>query len=53
MQKVIFKKAYFLKLGEQGKWEDVLKEGNKTRISWVEIDINDIHKKNWPKIRSV
>lgn len=51
MQTIDFKRAFYLKLGEQGKWEDDLKDGNKARIGWSDIDINDIQKKDWAKIR--
>ncbi|HNW99702.1 MAG TPA: hypothetical protein PKK00_14945 [Bacteroidales bacterium] len=51
MEPINFKRAFYLKLGEQGKWEDDLKNGDKARIGWSDIDINDIQKKDWAKIR--
>jgi len=51
MEKIYFKHAYYLKLGRQGLWEDDLKDGRKARIGWSDIDIEDILKENWDKIK--
>lgn len=51
MKKILFKNAYYLKLGKQGKWEDVLIEGTKARIGWVDISLDDINNRNWQKIK--
>lgn len=50
MEKIEFNRAYYLKLGKKGKWEDALVDGDKARIGWKEISITDIHSQNWKKI---
>lgn len=51
MEQVKFNRAYYLKLGEQGRWEDVLCEGEKARIGWKNISLIDIQQKRWDKIK--
>jgi len=45
--KVEFDKAFFIKLGGQGKWEQSSIEENKLRIGWAQQSLLDINAKNW------
>jgi len=49
--KIEFENVYYLKLGKEGIWEKNLKGSNKARIGWSDIDIQDIQKNNWSKIK--
>lgn len=53
MDKINFKRAFYLKLGKQGVWEDELKKSDKARIGWSNIKTLDIQEKNWEKIRNL
>jgi hypothetical protein len=51
MERVDFKKAYYIKLGREGKWEQSSISESKLRIGWGHQDIQDINCGNWEKIR--
>jgi hypothetical protein len=44
-------KAYFVKLGEEGKWEESCIADSIIRIGWKGQDIRDINSKKWDKIK--
>lgn len=49
--KVDFNKAYFIKMGRKGVWEEsAIKEG-KIRIGWRDIKLDDIQQERWDKIK--
>lgn len=51
IKQVDFENAYYLKLGVQGRWENVLIEGIKARIGWHDILLEDIIEERWDIIR--
>ena len=51
MDKVQFDKAYYIKLGEGGTWEEDSIKSGKIRIGWKETKLEDIQKSNWDKIK--
>ncbi len=51
MEKITFRDAFYIKLGKQGLWEDELNIGEKARVGWKNIDLSDIHNKNWDRIK--
>ena len=51
MDKVQFDKAYYIKLGVGGAWEDDSIKSGKIRIGWKEIRLEDIQKSDWDKIK--
>lgn len=50
MDKEDFEKAYYIKLGQGGKWEEDSIEKSILRIGWKEVEISDINNKNWKNI---
>lgn len=46
-----FNNIYYLKLGKEGEWEDDLNNGNKARIGWKNIIVQDIQNNNWGEIK--
>lgn len=42
--------AYFIKLGEEGEWEESSIRENKMRFGWKYIRLSDIIEKNWSAI---
>ena len=53
MEEVKFKNAYYIKLGEKGKWAKESIEIGIVRIGWDLVSIDDIKDKNWDNIRKV
>jgi hypothetical protein len=51
MQPVDFKNAYYVKLGEGGKWEESSIRENKVRIGWVSWPIEEINQRNWVNLK--
>jgi hypothetical protein len=49
--KFIIEKAYYIKLGESGKWEESSIFEGKVRIGWGQQSIDDINSKRWDKIK--
>jgi len=50
-EEVIIKNAFYIKLGEKGKWEESSIKENKIRIGWGIQSLEDINKHNWDTIR--
>lgn len=50
MEKLSFENAYFIKLGESGKWEKSSIDSGKVRIGWGEQSKEDINAGEWKKI---
>jgi len=48
-----FEKAYYIKLGEGGKWENDSIKSGKIRLGWVNVPIELIQSNNWDKIRQL
>lgn len=53
MESIDFNHAYYIKLGEKGKWEQSSIEEGKMRIGWTNIDLEDIHQEKWDKIKEI
>lgn len=53
MEKVDFKNAYYIKLGEGGKYEQELKNGDKVRAGWFDVSLEDLQSENWQKVEEV
>lgn len=51
MDQVTCKKAYYVKLGEKGKWEKSSIDENIIRIGWKRQSLKDINSGNWPVIQ--
>ncbi len=51
MKQVNFKKAYYIKLGRGGKWEQSSITESKLRLGWGHQDVQDINRGDWEKIR--
>lgn len=51
MDKIQFDKAYYIKLGEKGAWEEDSINSGKIRIGWGDTKLEDIQKGNWDKIK--
>jgi len=51
MDRVDFKRAYYIKLGREGKWEQASISESKLRIGWGHQDVQDINRGDWQKIR--
>ncbi len=51
MEKVNFKKAYFIKLGRGGEWEASSIEENKARIGWLSWPLEEINRKDWNALK--
>lgn len=51
MNKIQFDKAYYIKLGERGAWEEDSINNDKIRIGWGDTKLEDIQKGNWDKIK--
>ncbi len=47
MDKVDFVNAYYIKLGQNGQWEESSISENKLRIGWPEQSLKDINNGNW------
>lgn len=50
MQGIDFDHAYYIKLGERGKWERSSIEEGKMRIGWTNVSLDDIHLERWDRI---
>ena len=48
---VSFKRAYYIKLGRGGEWEQSSIDESKLRIGWGGWSLQDINICNWEKIR--
>ena len=51
MEQVDFKKAFYIKLGRGGKWEQSSISESKLRIGWGRQDVQDINRGDWEKIQ--
>jgi len=51
MEPVDFKRAYYIKLGRGGKWEQSSVTESKMRIGWGHQDVQDINRGDWGKIQ--
>ena len=51
MEKVHSKRAYYIKLGRGGEWEQSSISGSMLRIGWGKQDARDINRGNWDKIK--
>lgn len=51
MDRVDFKRAYYIKLGRRGKWEQASISESKLRLGWGHQDVQDINRGDWQKIR--
>ena len=51
MKDVDFKNAYFVKLGEGGKWEASSIQENKVRIGWIGWPIDEINQRKWDDLK--
>ncbi len=51
MDKIQFDKAYYIKMGERGIWEEDSINNGKIRIGWGDTKLEDIQKGNWDKIK--
>jgi hypothetical protein len=52
MKIITFTNAYYLKLGEGGRWEESSIKENKMRIGWRNQSLSDINSANWEVIRN-
>ena len=50
MESIDFDHAYYIKLGEKGKWEQSSIEEGKVRIGWTNVSLEDIHQERWDRI---
>lgn len=50
---VKFEKAFYIKLGEGGKWENDSIENGKIRIGWRNVPIELLQKNNWDEIKQL
>ena len=50
MESIEFDHAYYIKLGEKGKWERSSIEEGKMRIGWTNVALEDLHRGNWDDI---
>lgn len=50
MERVDFKRAYYIKLGRGGEWEQSSISESKLRIGWGRQDVQDINVGDWEKI---
>lgn len=50
MESVEFDRAYYIKLGEKGKWEQSSIEEGKMRIGWTNVALEDLHLGRWDRI---
>lgn len=46
-----FDKAFFIKMGRKGAWEESAIKQGKIRIGWREIKLGDIQQERWDKIK--
>lgn len=51
MERVNFTNAYYVKLGEGGKWEESSIKENKIRIGWREWPLEEINQGDWSAIK--
>ncbi len=51
MESVDFDRAYYIKLGEKGKWERSSIEEGKMRIGWTNVALVDLHRGRWDVIK--
>lgn len=51
MKNSSFKKAYYIKLGKNGEWEDKSIGTKRIRIGWPDQSLSDINNENWSKIK--
>lgn len=52
MGSIDFDHAYYIKLGEKGRWEQSSIEEGKMRIGWTNVDLEDLHQGRWSRIES-
>jgi hypothetical protein len=50
MERVDFKRAYYIKLGRGGEWEQSSIDESKLHIGWGRQDVQDINRGDWEKI---
>lgn len=51
MNRALFTKAYYIKLGMGGMWEKDSIGTSKVRIGWSDTKLKDVHNNNWDKIK--
>lgn len=51
IQNIDFKNAYYVKLGEGGKWEESSIRENKVRIGWINWSLEEINQRKWIKLK--
>jgi len=51
MKKIQFENAYYIKLGQNGKWESSSIKESKLRIGWIKQNLDDINQGQWDIIR--
>jgi hypothetical protein len=51
MEQVDFKRAYYIKLGRGGEWQQSSISESKLRLGWLGQSLEDINSGNWEKIR--
>lgn len=50
MESIDFDHAYYIKLGEGGKWEQSSIREGKMRIGWTNVALEDLHRERWDRI---
>jgi hypothetical protein len=53
MKPVEFQKAYFLKLGTGGEWEESSIKKSIARIGWRDLSVEEINAKDWKKLKDI
>ena len=53
MEEVKFENAYFIKLGEKGKWAEESIAKGIVRIGWKKVFLDDINNANWENVKKV
>lgn len=53
MENIAFKNAYYIKLGEGGRWAEESIRNGIVRIGWKNISLNDINLRNWDIIKQL
>jgi hypothetical protein len=52
MKPIEFKKAYFLKLGSGGMWEESSIKKNIAHIGWPSLTVEEINSKDWQALKA-
>jgi len=53
MESVKFRNAYYIKLGEKGKWADNSIENGIVRIGWKKVPLDYINNGNWENVKMI